>query len=108
MSWSSSSASNFNPIYLRMRDLTRDLCAQGIAAVESIEKIREKFGDQAPTQCTIYKWRREFRGGKVYFYNHIFYHKLLFIWSLEKYSEFFTSIEYMCKYEVMRLYSENH
>jgi hypothetical protein len=27
---------------------------------------------------------------------------------LEKYSEFFTSIEYMCKYEVMRLYSENH
>ena len=57
-----------NPIYQNMREFIFDLCDKGIGAVESNEQIRERFGEQAPTLCTIYKWRREYRGGKVFFF----------------------------------------
>jgi hypothetical protein len=56
-----------NPVYSTIREYVFELCDKGIGAVESNEQIRKKYGEQAPTLCTIYKWRREYRGGKVFF-----------------------------------------
>uniref|UniRef100_A0A914MIY8 C2H2-type domain-containing protein n=1 Tax=Meloidogyne incognita TaxID=6306 RepID=A0A914MIY8_MELIC len=47
-----------------MREFIFDLCDKGIGAIASTEQLKDKFGEQVPTLCTIYKWRREYRGGK--------------------------------------------
>ncbi|KAF7635582.1 hypothetical protein Mgra_00004969 [Meloidogyne graminicola] len=57
-----------NPLYQKMKEFILDLCEQGIGAIESNEQIKIKYGVQAPTLCTIYKWRKEYRGGKFLFY----------------------------------------
>lgn len=71
MSTSSAAASarntttnNNDNLVNQMRDETWALCAQGMNAMESSKKLREKFADNTPIMCTIYKWRKEFRGGK--------------------------------------------
>ncbi|KAI3418915.1 hypothetical protein GPALN_008012 [Globodera pallida] len=47
-----------------MREMTRDFLFQGVSAVETNALFQEKFGvENSPTLCTIYKWRREHRGG---------------------------------------------
>uniref|UniRef100_A0A915NUR0 Uncharacterized protein n=1 Tax=Meloidogyne floridensis TaxID=298350 RepID=A0A915NUR0_9BILA len=55
-----------NPIYQKMREFIFDLCDKGIGAIASTEQLKDKFGEQVPTLCTIYKWRREYRGGKIF------------------------------------------
>uniref|UniRef100_A0A183C1G0 DUF4817 domain-containing protein n=1 Tax=Globodera pallida TaxID=36090 RepID=A0A183C1G0_GLOPA len=50
--------------YDQMREMTRDFLFQGVSAVETNALFQEKFGvENSPTLCTIYKWRREHRGG---------------------------------------------
>uniref|UniRef100_A0A915CSK8 Mos1 transposase HTH domain-containing protein n=1 Tax=Ditylenchus dipsaci TaxID=166011 RepID=A0A915CSK8_9BILA len=49
-----------NPI----KEFVKKLCEEGTSPAKTMEKITKKFGDQAPSQNTIYVWRRQFHGGK--------------------------------------------
>ncbi|KAL3096946.1 hypothetical protein niasHS_002662 [Heterodera schachtii] len=50
--------------YDQLREMTRNFLSKGVSAVETNAIFQGKFGtENSPTLCTIYKWRREHRGG---------------------------------------------